>query len=304
MSPEVSLVVVTWESNNDLAELVDSMLEHLPADGSVELVVVDNASSKDPTEIASRWPGPVQIEKVDSNLGFGVASNRGVQMARAPVTVLCNPDVRLLDDSILRLADLSFERNALVGPRLLWEDGTPQPSASGPVVGLWPWVGALIPGAIQPAWMLEKTEPWRLERATEVTWLTGAVIAGPTGLLRQLGPFDERIEMMSEDLDLGLRAGSRGISFIFAPNLATMIHIGGTSTEKRFDDNGLLLSAMNRDEVIRKLEGDGPARLSTIALRVRLRLRIAAKGVLGRDTKAERAELQALETASELRSRS
>lgn len=301
MNPEVSLVVVTWESSEDLAALVTSMLDHLPADGPVELVVVDNASSKDPTEIAGRWTGPVRIERFDSNLGFGVASNRGVRMAKAPVTVLCNPDVRLLDDSILRLAGLSVERNALVGPRLLWEDGNPQPSASGPVVGLWPWIGALIPGAIQPDWMLEKTEPWRLEKTTEVTWLTGAVIAAPTDLLEQLGPFDEEIELMSEDLDLGLRAGSSGVSCLFAPEVSSLVHIGGTATGKRFDDDGLLTSALNRQEVLRKLQGAGSARRSTAAMATRLRLRLVAKRVLRRKADAERAELRALKTASGIR---
>lgn len=301
MRPEVSFVVVTWESDEDLSGLIQSMLEHLPADHSIELIVVDNASSEDPTKVAQDWSGPVQIERLDSNLGFGAASNRGVQMARAPVTVLCNPDVRLMDDSILRLAELSAERSALVGPRLLWADGTTQPSSSGPVTGIWPWVGALTPGSIQPEWMLAKTEPWRIDRTTEVTWLTGAVIAGPTEILERLGPFDERIELMSEDLDLGLRAGRNGVSSIFAPDVATLIHIGGTSTGRRFEDDGRLLSAVNRERVIRRLVGARAARLSTAALTTRLRLRLVAKRILRRNMDAERAELQALKIASGVR---
>ncbi|MFM9042593.1 MAG: glycosyltransferase family 2 protein, partial [bacterium] len=281
--------------------LVRSMLKHLPTDDSIELIVIDNASSEDPTEVAQEWSGPVQIERLGSNLGFGAASNRGVRMAHAPVTLLCNPDIRLLDDSILRLAEFSAKRNALVGPRLLWADGTKQPSSSGPVTGLWPWVGAFIPGSIQPDWMLVRTEPWRIDRTTEVTWLTGAAIAGPTKILERLGPFDQRIDLMSEDLDLGLRAGRNGVSSIFAPDVATLVHIGGTSTGRRFEDDGRLLSAINRERVIRRLAGVRAARLSTAALATRLRLRLVAKRILRRNLDAERAELQALNIASGVR---
>jgi hypothetical protein len=298
MSPAVSLVVVSWESREDLEGLIASMIDNLPTDGSVELIVVDNASSIDPTDTVDRWSGPAQVERLGENLGFGVASNRGVELANAPITVLCNPDVRLVDDSILRLAVFSAERRAIVGPRLLWNDGTLQPSASGPVVGIWPWIGALIPGAIQPGWMLARTEPWRRDESTKVTWLTGAVIAAPTEILERLGPFDEDIELMSEDLDLGLRAQHSGVTCIFAPDVATVIHIGGTSTRKRFDDGGRSISATNRERVIRRTYGSRSARLGTAALVARLRLRVAAKTALGRDSNAERAELQALKLAS------
>lgn len=294
MNPEVSLVVVTWESSADLAGLVASLIDHLPSDGTVELVVVDNASSSDPTEIANRWSGPVQVERLGENLGFGAASNRGVRMAHAPVTVLCNPDVRLLDDSILRLAHLSAKHQALVGPRLLWSDGTPQPSASGPVVGIWPWIGALVPGAVQPKWMLARTEPWRLEQTTEVTWLTGAVIAAPTDPLERLGPFDEEIELMSEDLDLGLRARSRGLKSVFAPDICRVEHLGGRSLAQRFPDRGLRLAADNRSSVIRRAYGQRAERRSRAALRSRLQLRRFAKHLLGRDISTEQAELDSL----------
>jgi GT2 family glycosyltransferase len=294
VKPAISFVVVTWESLDDLAGLVRSMMEHLPTDDSIELIVVDNASSEDPTEVAQGWRGPLQIERLGSNLGFGAASNQGVRMANAPVTLLCNPDIRLLDDSILRLAEFSAERHALVGPRLLWADGTKQPSSSGPVTGLWPWVGAFTPGSIQPDWMLARTEPWRIDRTTEVTWLTGAAIAGPTEILERLGPFDERIELMSEDLDLGLRARGAGVAVLFSPDLCAVMHLGGRSLDRRFPDSGRELAASNRAFAIRRAYGEGAEKRSRAALSTRLRLRRTVKALLGRDDSAERGELEAL----------
>lgn len=301
MRPRLSFVVVNWESDEDLTGLIESMKTHLPEAGGVELVVVDNASSVDPQGIVREWTGPVRYQRLDSNRGFGAASNAGVGLASSPVCILCNPDVRLIDGSILKLAEYALERNALVGPRLLWEDGTIQPSASGPVTGIWPWIGAVIPGSLQPRWMQRKTEPWRLESTTEVTWLTGAVIAAPTALLRELGPFDEEIELMSEDLDLGLRAGDADVSLFFAPDLAKAIHIGGRSRKRRFADEGLELAAANRMDVIERFAGAGAARRSSLAQKTRLRLRLTGKSLLGRDAAAERSELQALSRSSAIR---
>ena len=298
MTPDLSFVVVTWNSEEDLAELIESMSSHLSDPERIELVVVDNASSTDPTPIAQRWEGSVICRRLDSNIGFGGAVNLGIGLATAPVCVICNPDVRLVDDSLEALARVALARQALVGPRLIWSDGSLQPSASGPVVGVWPWIGALIPGAIQPGWMLRRTEPWRLEGTIEVTWLTGAVIAAPTALLRDLGPFDESIELMYEDLDLCLRAARRSIQSLFAPEVAMAIHIGGTAREKRFADDGLALAQGNRREVIERSFGVGAAGRSTAALKLNLLLRSALKRILGRSSSPERAELSAIRRAS------
>lgn len=298
MSATVSLVVVTWQSEDDLRALVESMNRFLPDPAGIELVIVDNASDPDPSETASEWNGPLEVIRLETNIGFGRAANQGVRAASAPVTVICNPDVVLEDASLLELGDLALRRSALTGPRLLWPDGSDQPSASGPVTGIWPWVGALVPGSIQPPSILAKTEPWRCSHTIEVEWLTGAVIAGPSAVLRELGPFDERIEMMSEDLDLCLRASGRGVPCLFAPDVARVTHTGGTARRKRFPDEGQMLSALNRADAIERARGKRAAAIGQAAVRVRLRLRSWAKALTGRDRSSERAELEALRLAA------
>ena len=192
------------------------MNEHL--DGSQELIVVDNASTDSPGAAAGEWKGNHRFLALDDNLGFGRASNEGVRAATQPTTVLLNPDTELLDAGLDRLADAAAGRWALVGPRVLNADGTVQPSASGPEVGPWPWVRALVPAALQPEAVREHTEPYRLERRVRVAWLTGACIAAPTAVLRGLGPFDPALRMYGEDVDLGLRAAAAGVASWFDPD--------------------------------------------------------------------------------------
>ncbi len=289
--PVHSLVVVTWGSRADLARLVDSMLAELPT--RHELIVVDNASEDDPEAELSRWPGPSRFQRLDSNQGFGTACNAGVGLAQGEAVALLNPDVELLDAGLERLADAALEAGALAGPRLLNPDGSPQPSASGPVVGPWPWLGAVWPGALQPGFVQARTEPWRLARRTEVAWLTGACIAAPRTLLSELGPFDPSIELMSEDLDLCLRAAARGIPRLFAPDLCSVVHHGATARARRFEDAGLALAARNRRASIARAYGPARERRGWRAYRLRLGLRAAAKRLLGRGREGERAELAA-----------
>lgn len=295
--PRLSLVVVTWQCAGHLERLVESMNRHL--DGTQELVVADNGSADDPRAAAERWRGPRRFLALGSNLGFGVASNRGVAAARAPVTVLINPDTELLDDGIDRLAQTAERLNALVGPRVLEADGSVQASASGPEAGIWPWVRALVPGAAAPPALRARTEPYRLERRTRVCWLAGSCIAAPTALLRELGPFDPALHMYGEDVDLGLRAAAAGIGSWFDPTACRIVHHGqGSSTVSYGSREGWRpLGTINWRAALRRAYGPRREAMAWRALRLNLALRLAGKRLLGRAAEDNRAALAAAREA-------
>ncbi len=267
------------------------MNSHL--DGAQELIVVDNASSDSPGEVAAMWKGRHNFIELADNIGFGTAANAGVGEASSSATVLLNPDTELLDAGLDRLAAVALERRALVGPRVLNGDLTIQPSASGPEVGRWPWVRAIVPAAIQPAAILARTEPYRLERELRVCWLNGACIAAPTEVLRSLGPFDPALHMYGEDIDLGLRAARAGIDSWFAPGRCRLIHHGqGSSTTVHGSREGWRpLGTLNWRAALRRAYGARRERRAWRALRLNLRLRLAAKTLLGRARDRDRAAL-------------
>src|SRR2546421_103321 len=63
------------------------------------------------------------------NVGFGAACNRGVAAVQEPVTVVLNPDVELLDDSLLLLAAEAMRADRperLLAPLVLSPDGSRQ----------------------------------------------------------------------------------------------------------------------------------------------------------------------------------
>lgn len=243
-----SIVVVTWESAAHLRALVDSMRRHLADEP--ELIVVDNASSDDVAAAAGSWAGEASLIGLERNVGFGTAANRGVEAASGEAVVVLNPDTLLLDASLRDLVELALRRCALAGPRVLNPDRSPQPSASGPPVGAWPWIGAVVPGRVQPERLKARTEPWRLESTTPVAWLTGACIAAPRSTLLQLGPFDSAIHLYAEDMDLGLRAARAGVSSYFCPDVCRIVHHGGASTAMLYPRGSEGAIALNRRAVL------------------------------------------------------
>jgi GT2 family glycosyltransferase len=296
-APRYSIVVVTYECAAHLRRLVASMNEHL--DGEQELVVVDNASGDSPGVPAAEWKGPGRFLALGSNLGFGIASNRGVAEAGGPVSVLLNPDTELLDSGLDRLAAVAAELGGLVGPRVLNPDGTVQPSASGPEVGAWPWVRALVPAALQPEPVRARTEPYRLGRRVEVSWLTGACVAGPTAALRRLGPFDPALHMYGEDVDLGLRAAAAGVGRWIDPTACRIVHHGQGSSPLVYGsrEGWRSLGTLNWRAVLRRAYGPRREWLAWRALRLNLRLRLLAKSALGRATERDRAAVEAARSA-------
>src|ERR1700704_6434972 len=96
----ISIVVVSWNSREDLIALSATLELHIP--NHYELIVVDNNSSDDSVEIAHSLPKSTVIQLAD-NQGFGAANNVGVQHAQYDSVALLNPDTRLVDSTLLKL---------------------------------------------------------------------------------------------------------------------------------------------------------------------------------------------------------
>ena len=289
--PPFSVVVVTHDSATELAVLLDSLQRHL--DPVPEVIVVDTDSSDASVEVAR---GRAQTVELGHNPGFGAASNAGVRAAGAAVTVLLNPDVVLLDDSLAALAAAAAGSDALLVPRLLNADRTIQRSAH-PLPGT---ARALLPAVVHPALLPRRlrlhADPWRSDRPVRVGWAIAACVAARTELLRALGPFDADRFLFYEDMDLALRARARGHPVELRPGLALM-HTGGHSTGPRYRGEPHEIMARRRREVVgerlgrRALALDDAAQMATFATRA------AARAVLGRDSSRERAQLAAVRAA-------
>ena len=281
----VALVTVTHNSAEHLPAFLASARRHLPG---ARLIVVDSASTDNSAAIATA-AGATVIE-LPENVGFGRASNAGVQAVEEPVTVLINPDVELLDGSLAQLNPIDEQ---LLAPLVLSPDGSRQDTAQAEPGTPAALAIALIPPRAMPKRLRRAACPWTADSPRKVGWAVGACIVARTSTLKRLGPFDERIFMYGEDLELGLRAADQGIETWFRPE-ARVLHHGAHSTAAAFGGEPFDLLARQRRAVIGQRRGKARARLDSLLQATTFADRIALKTLARRDTKRERAQLKAL----------
>ena len=290
-----ALVTVTYNSAPQLGSLLRSVERHLP---EARIVVVDCASRDGTVPVAKSWQERLSVDVVElaENVGFGRACNRGLAEVQEPVSVMLNPDVELVDDSLLALAGEALaadQPERLLAPLVLTPAATREDSVH-PVPGSPPdLIRALVPGALLPFPFTVPLAPWQARHPRRVGWAVGCALAARTETLRRLGPFDERIFLYGEDLELGLRAASAGVETWFWPD-TRVVHHRAHSTFPAFGGEPLerLLRA-RRDVVTRRL-GGRRARLDDLSQLVTFGSRLVAKRALGRPAARERRLLGAL----------
>jgi GT2 family glycosyltransferase len=293
----LALVTVTHNSSSELERLLESVARHLPG---TRVVVVDSASEDQSREVALRRRAGIATELIalERNEGFGAGCNRGVAAVKEPVTALVNPDVELLDDSLLALVEEALRPavpERLLAPLVLSPDGSRQDTVH-PLPGSAPELArslvppALAAGPLGPALGLA---PWRSHGPRRVGWAVACALVARTDTFVRLGPFDEQIFLYGEDLDLGLRARELGIETWFCPR-ARVIHARAHSTAPAFGGEPFEQLARARHEVVARRLGPRYAWLDDSAQAVTFTSRRLLKRVLGRDAERERRQLAAI----------
>ena len=240
MTPEIAAVLVNYNAGGELAEALRS----IEADCAAipwEAVIVDNASTDGSAEIVQSFPGTTLIRN-DRNVGFGRAVNQGVNVAKAPLVLLMNPDCRLMPGAIQALrAVLEAEPScAVVGPRILDPDGAVQGSARGDpdmLTGLFGRTSALrgVLPFLSVARRNVVVEDAIRSRAASVAvdWLSGACLLVRRDAFVDAGGFDERFFLYWEDADLCRRLRLRGYQIRYVPGATTMHQVGRSSRTAR-----------------------------------------------------------------------
>jgi GT2 family glycosyltransferase len=234
--PLVCVVVVTFESRDDISECLRSVLA---SDVPVELIVIDN-HSRDGTvervaEIIAQRP-QCRLMRNEHNVGFAKAVNQGIAASRAPFVLTLNPDAVVLPDTIgIALRALEARpKAALAGCMLLNPDGTEQAGARRYLPTPW---RALV--RVLQLYRLDALHP-RLHGfhmnqepvprgPIEVEATSGAFMLVRRCAIEQVGTLDEGYFMHCEDLDWCVRFRQAGWTVLFVPNAKAAHRKGGSS---------------------------------------------------------------------------
>jgi len=103
--PLVSVITVNWNNLAVTCDLVRSIKENNTYH-NVEIIVVDNASSEDPTETFLREHSSVKIIRNNKNLGFSGGNNVGIRAAKGDYLFLVNNDTEFTSNLIGELLNI------------------------------------------------------------------------------------------------------------------------------------------------------------------------------------------------------
>ena len=229
----LSVIIVNWNVRDLLRECLRS-IEAGKGGLSLEIIVVDSASSDDSVAmVRSEFPS-VHLIACTENVGFPRGNNLGLQEARGDYLLLLNPDTVIVDDALAVLVSY-LQANpdvGVVGPQLLNLDGSVQSSrrrfptaATGFFEST--WLEGLAPGILRRYYALDLPD----DATADVDWLTGACIMVPRSPYEAVGGMDEGYFMYSEELDWCRRIKESGRRVVYYPAAQVIHHVGKSSEQ-------------------------------------------------------------------------
>ena len=232
---DLSIIVISFKTREVTVNCLNSVIKHTHG-LDYEIIVVDNASQDDSLkhlrELARRH-SQIKIIDAGANLGFGKANNLAAQKAQGEYLLFLNSDTLVFDNAIKISLD-NLKKHPEIGVyscRLLNADKTVQPSGGYfPTLGnvfAWqffiddlPFIGNLIK-SFHP-----QIGSYRKDK--QMDWITGAFMLMPKSLYDQIGGFDERIFMYTEEMELCYRLRQLGYKTLYQAS-PSIIHLGGAS---------------------------------------------------------------------------
>ena len=229
MTPELSIVIVSYNARADLERCLAS-LHQPPPSVTHEIIVIDNASSDSSAAAAREW-SDVRVIESGGNRGFSAGNNIGIRASSGRALLLLNSDTIVPAGAIDGLMQVlaSHPEATVVGPRLV--DGTGRVELSfGSMISPWTELrqqrlmrklSERDAATLANVHALSRTEHWP-------DWVTGACLLVRRADAEAAGLLDERYFMYTEDVDFCAAVRARGGRVLFTPEVE-IVHLGGRS---------------------------------------------------------------------------
>jgi GT2 family glycosyltransferase len=231
--PEISVLLVLFNR----AELTFQCLRSLTENhgGSLEIIIVDNASSDETTMLLDRIDGATIIRNTE-NLHFILGSNQAAAKARGRYILFLNNDAQVLPGTI-RAAVNCIESSpdiGAVGARLILPDGSLQEAGSivwhdGSCIGY-----GRGEDPLSPMYMFRR----------DVDYCSGAFLLTKRDLFNRLGGFQELYRpAYYEETDFCARLWENGFRVVYEPDAAVLHYEFASSS---YADNAKELHRRNQ----------------------------------------------------------
>ncbi|MFC1568360.1 glycosyltransferase family 2 protein [Candidatus Margulisiibacteriota bacterium] len=208
---DLSIIILNMNNRPLLEKCLTSIYQQTQRI-SLEVIVVDNASSDGSQEmVESRFP-QVKLIANQKNLGFSKANNQGLKVFNARYAMLLNDDTEVKPGALDKLVEFMDKHPEVgaCGPKLLNADGSLQRQ------------GGLLSRRF-----------WRSRKPVPVDFVIGAALLVRKEVIDEVGTMDENLFFYNDDLDWCLSIREAGWPVYFVPE-AGIMHYGGYSSRRTF----------------------------------------------------------------------
>ena len=251
----VSVIIVNYGTADLVIAGVNSVLEQAHPGLAVDVHVVDNASPGDDATVLAAamaqpgWARHVTLYPEAVNHGFGRGNNVAFDALASRATppdyvFLLNPDARLKNDALVRLAAFldAHPKVAIAGAKIEKPgDGVQVAAFRFPSLA-----SEFVKGAqLGPVSRLLAHKRVSLDRhipEQKVDWVAGAAMMARFSVIRQLKGFDPAFFLYFEEVELMHRVAAMGLETWYVPD-AVVEHEEGAATQ---------LNKESREELKRK----------------------------------------------------
>jgi len=227
---DLSIIIVNYKSRVKLLACLESLAAFLPPELKREVIVVENDSGDDLSDLNAKYPG-LKLILSARNLGMGGGNNLGLNIASGDYILILNPDTVIKSSAVAVLLDYlkNHPEVGLVGPKLLYPDGSLQYSCSKFPSFFMPILRRTFLGdyfsARRDSFMMAD---FNHQEIKEVDWLMGSCLMFKRQLKLSDGSvfsprFDERYFMYFEDIDICRTIRANGFKIVYNPQ-AVVIH--------------------------------------------------------------------------------
>lgn len=212
-------------------EAINSLLAS-KGDFELEVFVVDNASKDDSVAVIKNAFPEITLIENKVNVGFGRANNQVLDLVKGDYILLLNTDAFVQSDTLAKtLRYIESQPNCgLIGVRLIGRDNEQQPSCRyfptplnlfAQRVGLW---------RLLPKLQLVDDIDWDPSISTNCDWVPGCYYLVRKQVIDQVGLFDPRYFLYSEEVDHCFAVKKAGWQVMYYAD-STVVHIGGESAK-------------------------------------------------------------------------
>ena len=229
MDKSVSVIIVTYNSEKHIFDCLDALYANNDIGDALEVVIVDNQSvsfAETQQLLKSKYGDGLVIIQNDRNGGYGQGNNVGIRKASAPIIMIMNPDVRLIEP-VFKKAIEAFKDQRVVqfGMQQLDKNGNRAYSFA---VSSWihPCIGL-------PLTSICNKLKWYFPK---IMYLCGACFFIRKSSFEEVGLFDERLFMYFEEDDIHYRLMKGKKNTIVYDKSLGYLHLHGLYSEHKEDD--------------------------------------------------------------------